>query len=346
MRFLIRVLATVRLKRMSSVQFDADWQYNGCRVLRLESDLLRLDILPEAGGRIYHWIDKPLDRDWLWQHPRIKPSILPESTNYDDTFSGGWDELFPNGSLGQHAGEFYPDHGEYWTKRFDWDVQQSLRSVTLHLLAEGSVTPTRMERWITMEAGSRAVQIRYKLSHLGEHPVDYLWSLHPALNVNANCELRVPGSKAINAAPGIGRLAAEPLEFNWPLGPGRDGGWVDLSRIPASSGVPLYDMAYVTELNDGWSGVIDHSQRAGFAIAFDRSLFRCAWVFQTHGGWRGLHTAIIEPCTGYPGDLAEAVAHRHCARLEPGQVLETQVTGVVFANRDSVEHVGLDGNVS
>lgn len=330
---------------MADLRFDKDWQYNGCRVLRIENDLLHLDVLPEVGGKIYHWIYKPLGRDWLWQHPRIKPAVLPESTSYDDTFSGGWDELFPNGSLGQHGGEFYPDHGEYWTRRFDWDVEQSQTAVTLYLRAEGSVTPTRMERWITLEAGSPAVRIGYRLTHLGEHPFDYLWSLHPALAATPGCRLTIPGGRSINAAPGIGRLAAEPLEFTWPIAPGCDGQPVDLSRIPASSGVPGYDMAYVTQLSDGWCGLIDEERQAGFAIAFDREFFKYVWVFQTHGGWRGLHTAIMEPCTGYPGDLAEAAAGGHCARLQPGQSVETQVTGVVITGRQDVSHIGLDGRV-
>lgn len=331
---------------MSPVTFNADWRYNGCRVLRLENDRLRVDVLPECGGRILHWVDKRIGRDWLWQNPRIKPTILPESTNYDDTFSGGWDELFPNGSAGPYNGEAYPDHGEYWTKRFEWSVERQAGAVTLHLLAEGSVTPTRMERWITMSAGSEVVKIRYRLTHLGEHPIDFLWSLHPALNVTPTCRLLIPGSKAVNAAPGVGRLASEPLEFTWPIAPGRNGQPVDLAKIPARSGVPLYDMAFVTELREGWVGVIDESQRAGFGIAFDKSLFRCAWVFQTHGGWRGLHTAIIEPCTGYPCDLAEAAAAGRTARLEPGQILETQVSAVAFTQRDRVTRIDGNGLVS
>jgi len=37
-------------------------------VLRLESDLLRIDVLPELGGKILHWVYRPLDRDYLWQN--------------------------------------------------------------------------------------------------------------------------------------------------------------------------------------------------------------------------------------------------------------------------------------
>ncbi len=331
---------------MPYVRFDKDGQFNGCRILRLESDLLRIELLPDLGGKIYHWIHKPGDRDYLWQHPRIKPAILSPGTNYDDAWAGGWDELFPNGGAGQHQGESYPDHGEYWTRRFEWDVQTSRESIVLHLRAEGSVTPTRMEKWITLKAGSPAVQIKYRLTHLGLHGFDYLWAQHPALAVDSNAQLLIPASKGIIAAGSGGRLGPEPKEFTWPHAPGRDGGTVDLSLVPARTSLPGYEMVYLTELRDGWFAVLDRVDHCGFGLAFDHQLFNTAWVFQTHGGWRGLHTVVVEPCTGYPYDLAEAAASGRCARLEPGQVLETQVTAVVFTGRDRVERIAPDGTIS
>src|SRR5512132_4164736 len=137
---------------MSGVCFDRHWQYNGCRVLRLENELLRVDILPEIGGWIWSLYHKPEDREYLWHNPRIKPAVVPPGTGYDDVFAGGWDELFPSDSRLEYEGEVYPDHGEYWTTQFDWSVEQAGQSVTLYLRGEGPVTPTRMERWITLEA--------------------------------------------------------------------------------------------------------------------------------------------------------------------------------------------------
>ena len=331
---------------MGYVRFEKDWRYKGCRVLRLESDLLRIDVLPELGGKIHRFIHKPEDRDWLWQHPRIKPAIMPAGSNYDDNFCGGWDELFPNGAAGQHQGEVYPDHGEYWTKSADWDVHQAGDAITLHLLAEGSVTPTRMERWITLTASSTVVRFRHRLTHLGEHGFDYLWSLHPALAVGPTSELIIPAGRGVIGYPGLGRLAADRAEFDWPHVPGRDGATFDISRTPERTDVPGFEMVYLTELREGWYAHLDHATESGFGLAFDRELFDTAWVFQSHGGWRGLHLAIVEPATGYPEDLAAAAESGRLSHLAAGQVIETETTAVVFAGRDMVEHIGIDGTVS
>jgi len=331
---------------MGSVRFEKDWSYHGCRVLRLESDLLRIDVMPELGGKIYHWIHKPEDRDYLWQHPRIKPAVLPPGTNYDDTFSGGWDELFPSDAPGEHRGEVYPDHGEYWTRCFDWEVEESPQSVTLHLRAEGNVTPTRMERWITVEASSTVVRFRHRITHLGEHGFDYLWKLHPALRVGSSHEILISAGKGLIATPGCGRLSADTLDFVWPRVPGRDGATFDLSKVPATSGVPGYEMVYLTELRDGWCAVLDHATGSGFGLAFDPRIFSTVWLFQSYGGWRGLSLAILEPCTTYPYSLAEAARSGRVAHLAGGEVLETETAAVIFTGRSRVSAIRPDGSVT
>jgi hypothetical protein len=330
---------------MGYVRFEEDWKFNDCRVLRLESDLLRIDLFPELGGKIYHWIHKPTDRDFLWQHPRIPPKNMPAGTNYDDNFSGGWDELFPNGAAGQHHDEFYPDHGEYWTVAFDWEVRQARDELTLHLWAEGCVTPTRMERWITLTASSPAVRMKYRLTHLGRHGFDYIWSIHPALAVGPQSELIIPAAKGVIGSPGMGRLAREPLEFAWPRVPGGDGRLFDMSHVPSGADIPDYEMVFLTELREGWYAHLDHATRSGFGLAFDKQFFDTLWLFCTHGGWRGLHTVIPEAATGYPGDLAQAAAKGRCAHLAAGQTVETETAVVVFTDRDGVEHIAGDGTV-
>ena len=331
---------------MGYVRFEKDWQYNGCQGLRLENDLLRIELFPELGGKIYHWIHKPEDRDFLWQHPRIKPSVLPSGTDYDDHFAGGWDELFPNCGPGQHAGLSYPDHGEYWTQNFDWNVEQSGNAITLYLSGKGTVTPTRMERWMTLTASSPVVRFKHRLTHLGSNPVDYLWAFHPALAASSTCEILIPAGTGIIAEPGGGRLSADRLDFKWPMVSGRNGHLIDFSKIPTTSGEPGFEMVYLTQLHEGWYGMIDRASRSGFGLAFDQELFNTMWVFQSHGGWRGLHVVIVEPCTGYPYDLAEAARSGHCARLKAGEVIETETTAVVFSGRDAVKHIAIDGTVT
>lgn len=328
-----------------------DWRLNNCQVVRLESDRLVVDVLPELGGKIYRLIHKGEDRDYLWQHPRIKPRPLPAASNYDDNFAGGWDELFPSPAPGEHAGELFPDHGEYWTQPCAWQIEssdpsdQSDTHVTLYLRAEGTVTPTRMERWVTIAPGSTVVRFRHRLTHLGDHPIDFLWSLHPALNVGPTHELIIPAGAGEIAVPNSGRLGEQPHRFDWPHAPGRDGRPVDLSQVPARTDESGFEMAYLSELTAGWYAVRDRATGNGFALAFDKQLFNHLWLFQSFGGWRGLNVVIIEPCTGKPFDLAEAAKAGTGGRLEPGQVIETQTTAVIFTGRARVDHVAMDGAV-
>jgi hypothetical protein len=330
---------------MTHLRFTDDWQYNGCRVLRLENDLLRVDVLPELGGKILHLVHKPEDRDYLWQHPTLKPAVLPNAANYDDNFCGGWDDCFPSVAPGQHAGEIYPDHGEYWTRRFDWRVDRSGDEITLYLCADGHVTPTRMEKWLTLGAGSNALRMRHRITHLGEHAFDLLWAQHPAIAVGPAHEFIIPAGKGVIGSPGMGRVSLKDGEFTWPLVPGRDGGLVDFSKVPASTKSAGYEMLYLTDLQAGWYAAIDRATRSGFGLAFDRTLFNTLWLFQSYGGWRGLHLAIIEPCTGWPYDLVQAAAHGHCGRLQPGQVIETQTAAVIFTDRDAIANVTIQGEV-
>ena len=58
------------------------------------------------------------------------------------------------------------------------------------------------------------------------------------------------------------------------------------------------------------------------------------WVFATFGGWRGLSTIILEPCTGYRARLEDAIAHGSVMTLEPGEHRATEVTATVFGPTD------------
>ncbi|MBP7933944.1 MAG: DUF5107 domain-containing protein [Phycisphaerae bacterium] len=331
---------------MAYVRIETDWKYCDCRVLRLESDETRLEIMPELGGKIYRWIDKQSDRDVLWQHPRLKPAVVAPGGCFDDRFFGGWDEQFPNDMPGCHQGESYPDHGEYWTTGFDWQVERTGDTLTLYLVAEGPVTPTRMERWITVTAGSRTTTLRYRLSHLGQQAFDYLWKLHPALNVGPGCRLIIPAERGRLARAGCGRFSETRVDFEWPDVPGKDGKLIDASVIPAGSEACGWEMFYLTRLRDGWWAILDGESRSGFGLAFDKTLFNTVWLFQTFGSWRGLNVAVVEPATGYPDTLAEASASGRLARLEPKQVVETQVTATLLAGRTAINGISRDGTVT
>ncbi|HTF72294.1 MAG TPA: hypothetical protein VK638_57475, partial [Edaphobacter sp.] len=70
--------------------------YSGLRLITLENELLRIQLLPEAGAKIWQITYLPLNVDLLWNNPHTLPARHAIDACYDDVWSGGWDELFPN----------------------------------------------------------------------------------------------------------------------------------------------------------------------------------------------------------------------------------------------------------
>ena len=76
---------------------------------------------------------------------------------------------------------------------------------------------------------------------------------------------------------------------------------------------------WATELREGWAALTDTQARRGLAIAFPLEVFRAAWLWQVYGGWRGHYHVALEPWTGHPMQLDEAIATAAASVLGPGR---------------------------
>ena len=119
--------------------------------------------------------------------------------------------------------------------------------------------------------------------------------------------------------------------FDWPLAQGKNLDNVDLRRVPPSGGER--EFVYVSELPECWCGVDDVDAGASIRMRFDERRMPFLWLFLSYGGWRDCYTAVLEPCTNMPKDLAEAVRTGQSARLEAGAVFQTSVAVTLGALR-------------
>ena len=325
------------------VRIDVNWRYAGLQALVIENRHLRLVVLPELGGKLWSLLDKALDREVFWHNPRLGPRPAPYGAAYDDWFCGGWDELFPNDAPTTVAGDLYPDHGEWWAMPFAWAITaQRPDEVTVHCWRAGVVTNTTVERWITVRAGAPTTAVRYRIHNAGPLPLDFLWKLHPALAISPASRIDLPAATVRPDAAFNDRLDKQP--FAWPAARNAQGGAVDMRIVPAAAAATC-DFYYATDLADGWCALTDTAAGAGFGLAFDPAIFRSVWVFGAYGGWRGHYTTILEPCTGYPYQLEQAVAQGTASRLDAGATLETTVTAVLFHRRTAVTGITPAGEV-
>jgi hypothetical protein len=332
----------------SAVRLDTNWHFRGFQVIRLENALLRVDVVPELGGKIYSLIYKPFDRNLLWHNPRIELCKVPLGANYNNNYAGGWDELFPNDAPGDFQGESLPDHGELWCQAWDCAIlEQSLEQVSIRLSRYGSVTQTLMEKTITLRRDEPVLRFHHRLTNFSNRELLFLWKLHPALAIGPDHRIDVPAKKVLLADLGPAfpdRFGGKVREYTWPTAFDPNGKECDLHVVlPPQSNVA--EMHLCVELTDGWCALTDTKSKVGFGLNFPKDVFTTVWVLMLYGGWRGLYHVILEPCTAYPYDLREALQRGRLGHLGGGQTLEADVVAVAYSGKTSVSKIGADGSV-
>lgn len=302
--------------RADGTQISSDWTFQGVPVVRLENHLLRIDVLPTLGGKIWSIEHRPSGREFLWHNPRQRLRSLPVGANYDDHFVGGFDELLPNDLSERVQGESLVDHGELWTTR----LEPRIKGQGVTLTGQLPITPLSYAKSLRLE-GNRLI-LEYSLQNVGRRPLDLLWKLHPALQVSPGAEIVVPATTARAADPSWSRIKHDE-EFNWGNSP-------DLHVVPPMNGST--EFLYLLDLKEGECALRHRDEGWSFRMKFPKEIFRSVWVFASFGGWRDLEVLILEPCTTPTLSLAESAAARTCLHVEPHAEVNAKVEIEVSAD--------------
>ena len=294
-------------------------------VILLENEIVKAELLPQLGGKFWNLWHKPTGSQWLWHNPNVVADEVPLGECYDDCWAGGWDELFPNDAPGEFMGRNLPDHGEWWSQPWEWEVvEQSQKRVTVCLSHDGAVTPTRCQKWVSLEANTGSVSVRYCITDRGSETLYFLFKQHLAVAVTPDHRLEMPGGKVTPVDSDFCTRVDAPGPFDWPMAESKAGEKVDLRVLPPEK-EQHRDFIYVADLPEGWCGVRDTRKGTALRMHFPRDVFPYTWLFMTFGGWRGLYTVVLEPCTNMPKDLNSAFRLGQCAMLHPNERLECEV---------------------
>jgi len=331
--------------RMSDPTCVSELTLHGLRTIVLENDLLRVVMLPEAGAKIWQIRYKPLDIDLLWNNPSVPPSRQPLYANYDDIWSGGWDELFPNDEPGTLQGLDLPDHGELWTGVWDAEPLQLGDATGVHLRYSTPLSHFLVEKTLVLRPRSATLEVSYKLTNQGTGTWPFLFKLHPAFAVSPHHRIDFPSMTVVRETEFEGTLSGAPRVFPWPNVSLDEGNTVlDLRQVPDPSSRALH-FFYGTELSAGWCGVTNQERRFVAALRFDPKVFSSCWLFATHGGWRDLNVVVLEPATGYPLRIQSMIDEGRALSLAPGEKLETTIQFSVQEELTSVGGVTESGRI-
>jgi hypothetical protein len=317
--------------------------YRGLRMITLENELLRIQILPEAGAKIWQITYLPLNVDLLWNNSHIPPARHAIHACYDDVWSGGWDELFPNDEETAIRGEQYPDHGELWSAAWDAEPFTRADEVGVTLRLRTPVSAIAVEKTITLRHGSAQLHFSHRFTNHGAATFPFLWKLHPAMRVTPQHRIDLPRMRVVREPGFPGTLSEAPLEFAWPYASVAER-TVDLRCVSNAREKELYFL-YGTEMEAGWCAVTDTAKRLACGLRFDPAVFASCWLFASYGGWRDYNVAVLEPCTGYPLQFAAMQAAGRARELHPEERLATEVLFTVQEGLDTVGGIDESGRI-
>jgi len=292
------------------VTVSLDWAYRGFQVAVLENEHLKATLVPEIGGKLHELIYKPLDRDVLFHHPRVELRQAVFGVNVDDWWTGGVDDVLPTGHACKVNGEELPYLGELWS--LPWQLERE-GVHAIRLTREGVITPFRMERRVELLPGESSLRLDYTLTNVGTQPFPFIWGLHPGFPIGPKTRFEIDGARVVFADGDRPEEFGDADEGSWPL--------ASVTRLGAEP-TNTWSLLHVTDLQDGRLSITDDEWGVVVSIRFPHELFRCVWVWLVDGGWRGIRCVALEPWTGYPARLDQAIAQGRALRLAPGEAIE------------------------
>ena len=320
---------------MSETTLTLGLDLNSLKTFVVENRFLRLVVLPEAGAKIWQIVYKPLDAEILWNNPDVPASRHAVDAPYDDVWSGGWDELFPNDEPAPVNGFMLPDHGELWTGDWHAEPVSHRDAVGVYLRMHTPISNFLVERTVLLRDDRPCFEIHYRFTNQGKEAFPFLWKLHPAFAVTADHRIDFPPMAVLREPEFPGTLGDAPPIFPWPHAPLGDR-VVDLRQVPGVESQALH-FFYGTGFASGWCGITNRANGLGCAMRFDPNVLSSCWLFASHGGWKDLNVAVLEPATGYPFQMQAMIAGGRARWLAPGASLETTV---LFSAQEGLSSIG------
>jgi galactose mutarotase-like enzyme len=343
----------------------AEGNVNGVASVTLENDHIKVVVLPGKGTDICEFRHKASDTDVFWKAPwgiKNPATHVPDTSGSEamflDLYHGGWQELFPNGgSSCIYKGSELGFHGEICKTPWQYHVlQETEYRVVVRFHVRTARTPFRVEKTLRVEHDKPALFIEETVTNEGAIAMDFMWGHHPAfgpplLSKHSRLFLRA-GSVETAQAMGIHPVLPPETRFNtFPVIKAQDGSDFDLSRmLPASAGIA--NLAYISDLDDGWYCLVNEKTRLGFALRWDSRVFRYVWLWQEFCGtreypwWGQAYLVGIEPQSSIPSlGLERAIARGTQLTLEPGSSLSTEICASMFRAEGEPVDVFPDGRV-
>ncbi len=272
--------------------------YKDVRSLTLESDVLRVTLVPDHGSKMASLLHKTTGFEYLYQLPGDAFLKAAYGEPYERGEASGFDEMFPTITecfcdIYPWQGTPMPDHGEVWS--LPWHFEMSKSSVRLWV--HGVRFPYMLSKEISFES-PKTVLLRYRVENNCALPFPAMWAAHPLFNTAEGSRIILPKCvrNIMNTEPGPA-LGGYGGRFSYPLAMTPDGKEWDLSRVRAKEGRLYFKYFSLDSLDEGFA--ILHHPRLRETVAMvwpvEQVPYLGMWI--NEGSWHDQFNVAPEPCT-------------------------------------------------
>jgi hypothetical protein len=294
----------------------------------LENGSLRLTVMPERGGKIVSLVRKESGHEYLLQPVDAERAYRSRcfGDKFEDYGPCGFDECLPTVAACMYpedpfAASQLPDHGDVWCLPSGIEVVGEKIRLTTSLRS----LPLRFTKEVQLR--ENAVRLDYAATNLSQSTLKFLWSAHPLLTVEPGTEIILPPE--VNEVEvewsKDERLGKRADRCGWPTTTERSGRMVELNRVaPPTAGTA--DKLFTGLLSKGFCGLFLPSKNESIAFRFNPRMVPYLGLWICQGGWPESRadkqfTVALEPCSGRPDSLAEAIRRNECVMLAGNETM-------------------------
>ena len=287
-------------------------QYKGVLSLVLETEQLKVRVIPSVGGKISSIYNKEKDFELLFQN---KEEVYRSAEIYDD-FSeydaSGFDDAFPTiDTCSVLIGEkevLYPDHGEIWAGEFSYEVIDNV----VCLNYSSSILDYDYTKRI--ELTDSGLIVEYDIKNTGTHLMPYIWTMHCLINCEEGMRFIFPSEPydALNVMDNkklgdIGNILALTD---------------DLMTVESVEAKDMKKYYLNGKVNEGLCGAYYPSKDITYKVHYDKNILPYLGIWITEGGFRGDYNCALEPATGFYDNTEQAIKNNTACCLKANETLK------------------------
>lgn len=296
----------------------------GLEAWRLESERLRVLVVPELGAKLVSLYDRQAEYEWLVP-PLRPPKPLAYGTRFVDQDMSGWDEMFPTIDAcaypvpGRFVGNRLPDHGEVWS--LPWSpAPASAGEVALQV--EGKALPYRLVRRISLSSPD-TLRLDYTLVNLGQEELFGLWAAHPQFHAGLETRVVLPAQvgEVLNVVDSS-LWGPAGSSCAWPETIGVDGNRYHLDRLRVGAVEKSRKVYLPPETRAEWARLVRQPAGNWLSLEWAPQEISYLGIWVDQGEYHTAHVIALEPSTGFYDRLDRAWQLGRSMVVPPGGELQ------------------------